>query len=120
MNRIEYPPFRRAPHSFAWAALASTLLWALPLKAQSGAAPASPEQAVKLKPFEVTDQKTSGYQVSTSSTATRANVARLSEYGYHIFGPEKGELASGKNGWGRLMDTAEIIKRACALTAKRR
>lgn len=42
--------------------------------------------------------------------ATRANVAKLKEYGYEVWGPEKGELASGKVGWGRLMDVDKIVK----------
>ena len=44
--------------------------------------------------------------------ATKANAARLKEYGYRLWGPEKGELASGKTGWGRLMEPAEIVRRA--------
>lgn len=43
--------------------------------------------------------------------ATVNNVARLREYGYDIWGPEKGELASGKNGWGRLMKVSDIVER---------
>ena len=43
--------------------------------------------------------------------ATISNVARLREYGYDIWGPEKGELASGKKGWGRLLEVDEILKR---------
>ena len=46
--------------------------------------------------------------------ATRRNVALLREYGYEVWGPEKGPLASGKNGWGRLMEPAEIVRRAAA------
>lgn len=44
--------------------------------------------------------------------ATQANLARLREYGYAIWGPEKGELASGKSGWGRLLDPSAIVERA--------
>lgn len=43
--------------------------------------------------------------------ATKSNVARLREYGYHIWGPENGELASGKNGWGRLLKVSDIVER---------
>ncbi|OGR87058.1 MAG: hypothetical protein A3J74_07055 [Elusimicrobia bacterium RIFCSPHIGHO2_02_FULL_57_9] len=43
--------------------------------------------------------------------ATQANAAKLKEYGYQIWGPDQGELASGKNGWGRLMEPEEIVKR---------
>lgn len=44
--------------------------------------------------------------------ATRANVARVKEFGYRVLGPEKGELASGKVGWGRLLATDEIVRHA--------
>lgn len=43
--------------------------------------------------------------------ATQANVARLKEYRYELWGPERGELASGKVGMGRLMEPAEIASR---------
>jgi phosphopantothenoylcysteine synthetase/decarboxylase len=43
--------------------------------------------------------------------ATQANVKTIKGYGYQVWGPEKGELASGKIGWGRLMEPAEIVKR---------
>lgn len=46
--------------------------------------------------------------------ATQANVARLRQYGYEIWGPENGLLASGKTGWGRLLDVSEIVKRVLA------
>jgi len=42
--------------------------------------------------------------------ATRANVARLKDYGYKIWGPSKGELASGKIGMGRLLEPDEIVR----------
>lgn len=42
--------------------------------------------------------------------ATQANVARIKEYGYRVLGPEKGELASGKIGFGRLLDPDEIVR----------
>lgn len=41
--------------------------------------------------------------------ATRANVARMRSFGYRLLGPEKGELASGKVGLGRLVEPAEIV-----------
>ena len=44
--------------------------------------------------------------------ATRANVARVKEFGYRVWGPEKGELASGKVGWGRLLSADEIVRLA--------
>lgn len=43
--------------------------------------------------------------------ATQANVKTLKSYGYEIWGPEKGELASGKIGVGRLVEPADILKR---------
>ena len=42
--------------------------------------------------------------------ATKANVARLKEFGYRLLGPEKGELASGKIGPGRLVEPDEIVR----------
>ncbi|MDD5302453.1 MAG: flavoprotein [Elusimicrobia bacterium] len=42
--------------------------------------------------------------------ATRANVARLKEFGYRLLGPDKGELASGKVGFGRLVEPDEIVR----------
>ena len=50
--------------------------------------------------------------------ATQSNVARIKEFGYAVWGPEKGELASGKTGWGRLLEPAEIVKRVLASRAK--
>jgi phosphopantothenoylcysteine synthetase/decarboxylase len=44
--------------------------------------------------------------------ATRANVAKVKEYGYRVWGPERGELASGKVGWGRLLAPEEIVRHA--------
>lgn len=43
--------------------------------------------------------------------ATQANVARLGGYGYKVWGPDKGELASGKIGVGRLLEPDEIVRR---------
>lgn len=43
--------------------------------------------------------------------ATQANVARLKDLGYHLWGPERGELASGKKGWGRFMEPADIARK---------
>jgi phosphopantothenoylcysteine decarboxylase/phosphopantothenate--cysteine ligase len=42
--------------------------------------------------------------------ATRANVKTLSGYGYKIWGPAKGELASGKVGFGRMLEPDEIVR----------
>lgn len=47
--------------------------------------------------------------------ATKDNVDRIKRYGYLIWGPEHGELASGKTGTGRLMEPADIVKRALAV-----
>ena len=44
--------------------------------------------------------------------ATRANAAKLESYGYELWGPAKGELASGKVGRGRMLEPDEIVKRA--------
>ena len=41
--------------------------------------------------------------------ATRENVEHVKRFGYSIWGPVKGPLASGRNAMGRLMDPAEII-----------
>ena len=48
--------------------------------------------------------------------ATRANVARLREYGYTLVEPESGPLASGQSGVGRLADLAAIIDAVVAAT----
>lgn len=42
--------------------------------------------------------------------ATKANIARIKEFGYRVLGPEKGELASGKIGRGRLIEPDEIVR----------
>ncbi len=42
--------------------------------------------------------------------ATRANVRTISGYGYEIWGPAKGELASGKVGVGRMLEPDEIVR----------
>lgn len=44
--------------------------------------------------------------------ATRANVARLGAYGYKVWGPATGKLASGKSGPGRFLEPAEIVRLA--------
>jgi len=40
--------------------------------------------------------------------ATRANVKTIAGYGYKVWGPAKGELASGKVGYGRMLEPDEI------------
>jgi phosphopantothenoylcysteine decarboxylase/phosphopantothenate--cysteine ligase len=42
--------------------------------------------------------------------ATQANVKTLAGYGYKIWGPAKGELASGKIGFGRMLEPDEIAR----------
>lgn len=42
--------------------------------------------------------------------ATKANVAALKGFGYKLLGPEKGELASGKVGWGRLVEPDDVVR----------
>lgn len=49
--------------------------------------------------------------------ATRANVKKLGEYGYRVWGPAKGELASGKIGHGRMLEPDEIAKLALSVRA---
>lgn len=43
--------------------------------------------------------------------ATRANAERAASFGYEIWGPEQGPLASGKLGWGRLLEPEAIVSR---------
>jgi phosphopantothenoylcysteine synthetase/decarboxylase len=50
-----------------------------------------------------------------SHPATQANVALLQSRGVHFIGPEKGLLACGYEGLGRLWNVDEIIERAVAL-----
>jgi phosphopantothenoylcysteine synthetase/decarboxylase len=38
------------------------------------------------------------------------NFAKLKKNGYHFIGPEKGKLASGKEGIGRLVDVEKIVE----------
>ncbi len=42
--------------------------------------------------------------------ATKKNVAAIKGYGCRVVGPEKGELASGKVGWGRLVEPDDIVR----------
>lgn len=50
--------------------------------------------------------------------ATRANVERLKGYGYEIWGPARGELASGRIGWGRLLDVTDLVSRCASKKSK--
>src|SRR4051794_16979569 len=47
--------------------------------------------------------------------ATQANVRTLRERGVELIGPEKGELAEGESGLGRMSEPAEIHRRATQL-----
>lgn len=51
--------------------------------------------------------------------ATKANLARIREYGYKVWGPADGALASGKVGPGRLIEPAEIVFEVEALACGR-
>lgn len=42
--------------------------------------------------------------------ATQANVKTIAGYGYKVWGPVKGELASGKVGHGRMLEPDEIVR----------
>ena len=42
--------------------------------------------------------------------ATQANVKTIAGYGYKVWGPAKGELASGKVGYGRMLEPDEIVR----------
>jgi phosphopantothenoylcysteine decarboxylase/phosphopantothenate--cysteine ligase len=44
--------------------------------------------------------------------ATQANVKTIAGYGYKVWGPAKGELASGKVGFGRMLEPDEIVRLA--------
>lgn len=64
---------RPQPPRYAVIALVAAT-FAVSLPAQSSvSAPADSDQAVTLKPFTVTAEKSSGYKVTTASTATRTN-----------------------------------------------
>jgi phosphopantothenoylcysteine decarboxylase/phosphopantothenate--cysteine ligase len=52
-----------------------------------------------------------------SHPATRANVARLREFGYSIVEPETGQLASGRIGQGRLASLDRIVETVVATLA---
>ena len=47
--------------------------------------------------------------------ATRANTNAAKGFGYKIWGPVKGELASGKVGMGRMLEPDEIVERVASL-----
>lgn len=43
--------------------------------------------------------------------ATQKNIAQIKKFGYEVWGPEDGELASGKIGIGRMIEPEAIVKR---------
>lgn len=51
--------------------------------------------------------------------ATRANVKTLAGYGYRVWGPVDGELASGKVGPGRMLEPERIVAGAEGLLGRR-
>jgi phosphopantothenoylcysteine decarboxylase/phosphopantothenate--cysteine ligase len=52
--------------------------------------------------------------------ATRRNLATLAERGDHFVGPDRGELACGWIGEGRMIDPPQIVRAALELLAARR
>ncbi len=52
------------------------------------------------------------------AAATQENVARLKARGVEFIGPASGRLASGRSGYGRLADVAEIVGAATVELAK--
>ncbi|HVE13370.1 MAG TPA: flavoprotein [Elusimicrobiota bacterium] len=46
--------------------------------------------------------------------ATKANVVRLRDYGYKIWGPVSGDLASGRVGMGRMLEPDDLVRRILA------
>lgn len=51
--------------------------------------------------------------------ATRENVKRVKSFGYKIWGPVSGPLASGRVGMGRLMEPAKIVSSALSLPSSK-
>lgn len=47
--------------------------------------------------------------------ATQANISRLKGFGYEVWGPGQGALASGKTGRGRLLEAEDLTARLAAL-----
>lgn len=52
--------------------------------------------------------------------ATRKNLSTIGEYGYEVWGPAEGELASGKKGLGRLLEPSDIVARVAAATHRKK
>ncbi len=51
--------------------------------------------------------------------ATQANVATLKKFGHTILGPDRGSLACGMTGAGRMMEPAQIVDALCAVQLPR-
>jgi len=55
-----------------------------------------------------------------SAPATRQNLEKIRDFGYHILEPEEGYLASGLEGTGRLPETEEILDKTASLLSKKK
>jgi len=53
-----------------------------------------------------------------TNPAVKKNVKTLEEMGFEIIGPEKGRLACGTEGIGRMTEVADVIKRLEKMTKK--
>ncbi|HYM70503.1 MAG TPA: flavoprotein [bacterium] len=53
-----------------------------------------------------------------TAPAVEENTARLRARGVHVIGPERGELASGQDGIGRLSEPEAIVARIAALVGE--
>lgn len=53
-----------------------------------------------------------------AAPAVEENTARLRARGVHVIGPERGELASGQDGIGRLSEPEAIVARIAALVGE--
>jgi phosphopantothenoylcysteine decarboxylase/phosphopantothenate--cysteine ligase len=51
-----------------------------------------------------------------TNPAVQQNVKTLKEIGFEIIGPEKGRLACGEEGIGRMAEVADIIKQLEKMT----
>ena len=47
------------------------------------------------------------------AVATQANITTLTERGYHIWGPGRGEQACGDIGLGRMLEVSELVNLSC-------
>jgi len=53
------------------------------------------------------------------AVATQANIATLTERGYHIWGPGSGEQACGDIGLGRMLEVSELVNLSCDFFAEK-